>query len=735
MEASDIGNLPPGAGTNGATTRNPRRLRRGNQKLLPVLLALVLCFILPSNNNSNLVQALGGEKAIFDASPVVLPVDIQEDAFDNNDTDTAGITSHRQDLCGRYDLVRNRRILLRDALRGTKLNVLMQGNTGLSYTPSGGIDPVYGGYSAEVMDNLAERAGFTWRNSFGVAGSALEANMTWTEQLWWGINTFDIYFNRWDQSLERMEMGVAFVEPFYDASIILIDKREPETLYLDVFDLNSFWNWARPFETGVWILIAVTIVFSGLVYQFIEYMDDEKKNRPGAQWFYDNLYLSVLNFTLNFEYAPTSGAARIFTASVAFWAMIVTATYTANLAGFMITAHQPAPTIDSILDAVVQKIPICTYENTNSDVLIQERYPAAVRRPYGTEQEMYDALQAGECGLLADHVSGWFFKKRQSKFNPNCDLERVGDTVAGIKASFTVKADVGFKCTSLIRDVLNVHMLEMIESGDLDKMGEKSRNRLRDNECDYVPKDLSLLASDASAAAVEESGGSTRRSRHLLGTTSVSYHTMQHTQQRARKLQSSSSGSESGVSSEGESSLSVEDMAGTFLLHTGLMVLSVCVSICTPCWTRWKVKRGWEQPVPVTIGLSRMTSYARRQPVSNHIPPGGKGVEDLFLDGYHDEETSSSEKGSSRRRHRSIAAHPEQSPASQESVEIQLKRFEARQEKKLEEHMAKVESMLSNMKKHDKNFQKVVLSKLGVQRPSEIKVQHREVIPETHLFV
>lgn len=225
------------------------------------------------------------------------------------------------------------------------------------------------------------------------------------------------WVNRWDQSLERMDMGIAFMEPWYDSSIILIDKREWYTRYSDDFTVDTIWNWARPFHGEVWIMIAVTILISGFVYQFLEHMDGERQERAQSQWFYDNLYLSLLNFTQNFSYAPTSGAGRIFSVSMAFWAMIVTATYTANLAGFMITTAQQTPTIDSILDAVVQGIPICTYANTNGDFVIQERYPMAIRKPFATELEMYDALHADECGLVADHVSSWRNKQEQKKFN------------------------------------------------------------------------------------------------------------------------------------------------------------------------------------------------------------------------------------------------------------------------------------------------------------------------------
>lgn len=151
-----------------------------------LLLATSLLLLLTS------VSALvkGGEKATFHAVPQIIPTNLVDDDYFNNITNN--ITSHRQDLCWRYDLYRNRRIHLRDALKGLQLNLLFPLNGGFLYTPEDGLNPGYAGLAPDFMDTLAERAGFTWRKSFGVADPAPNFNMTWTEQLWWGVNTYDV---------------------------------------------------------------------------------------------------------------------------------------------------------------------------------------------------------------------------------------------------------------------------------------------------------------------------------------------------------------------------------------------------------------------------------------------------------------------------------------------------------------------------------------------------------------
>ena len=66
--------------------------------------------------------------------------------------------------------------------------------------------------TAILMDELARRGRFTWRNSFGVIRDP--TNETWTELLQWTVNTYDITADWWGQNLERMNLGVAFLTPW-----------------------------------------------------------------------------------------------------------------------------------------------------------------------------------------------------------------------------------------------------------------------------------------------------------------------------------------------------------------------------------------------------------------------------------------------------------------------------------------------------------------------------------------
>ena len=329
------------------------------------------------------------------------------------------LPNYRQDVCERYQQVRLGNVTLRDALKGLELRPLMRVGTFFQYTNENGIDPDDPGLLAIMMDELARRAGFTWRNSFGVvfglpeppnvdkttttressnsttaslsppsstvgfeeevnpdfleggefdnnstftidnfsterttstptsapsaaattkttaAGTAAATTstdgevhyppLTFTDLLIWSVDTYDISINWWDQSLERLERGASFLQPWFDGSIILVQKGARTPSVVDEYSIN-WWNWSKPFEPQVWWLTIFTVITSGLTYQWIEYLSGHRKNRSWWQWFSDNVYLSAINFPQNYEFQPQSAAGRLFGVSIGIWALVMTAT-------------------------------------------------------------------------------------------------------------------------------------------------------------------------------------------------------------------------------------------------------------------------------------------------------------------------------------------------------------------------------------------------------------------------
>lgn len=126
-----------------------------------------------------LVRGLGGEKAVFELSQ----------SSQSNQTET--VPPPRQDICGRYTRVLEGNLTMRDALRGLELRPILRVGKFFRYREDTGIDALDPGIMALLLDELGRRAGFSWRNSFGVTyGPA--PNTTFSDLLVWSVQNYDI---------------------------------------------------------------------------------------------------------------------------------------------------------------------------------------------------------------------------------------------------------------------------------------------------------------------------------------------------------------------------------------------------------------------------------------------------------------------------------------------------------------------------------------------------------------
>jgi hypothetical protein len=97
---------------------------------------------------------------------------------------------HRTDLCERHQQLYSKNIKLQDALRGLNLSVVLTEYTDpidkhfFALNGKGVIDPGEVPLFAKILDELGRRAGFTWRNSFGVVSpinSLEDGDSTWSD--------------------------------------------------------------------------------------------------------------------------------------------------------------------------------------------------------------------------------------------------------------------------------------------------------------------------------------------------------------------------------------------------------------------------------------------------------------------------------------------------------------------------------------------------------------------------
>lgn len=519
-------------------------------------------------------RALGGEKAFF-ATPPMAPN-----------------TSHRQNVCHRYDAFRSKEVALQDALEGMQLHVVV-GNWGddyFNYDEERGIDPNYPGLQALILDELARRGRFTWRDSFGTYGDPASFNSTWTELLEWTLDTYDLTADYWAQTLERMSLGMAFVEGWLDASMVLIGKQpKPED------DKGiKLWNWLKPYDVWVWLMTIFTILLSGAVYQILEWYANERDERSLWEWWLENVYLSTINFTQAYEYQPKTLPSRLFGVSMAIWALVMTATYTANLASLLVDRGLPAVGPQTMEEVAVFKHRVCVWKGTSLDTYIRDTYHSAIRIEKQAYHDMYTGLQRGECDYLVDSFASWNKVKAMQAYNPYCNLVQVGDVIKEIASGLGTKADSGHLCTGFIRDVLNLHMRDMINSGFLKDVWDNEYKITQDIDCKApiipLPQSFRNSTSDHSNPDSENGERKLLKSNgqwHPRAGDTATHRRVDHGRNLKAAGKGATAGAVAAANGEDQRRLTIEQMIGTFAFHWGLMAIAIILASMNALYTKY----------------------------------------------------------------------------------------------------------------------------------------------------
>jgi hypothetical protein len=141
-----------------------------------------------------------------------------------------------------------------------------------------------------------------------------------------------------------------------------------------------------------------------------------------------------------------------------------------------VVKNTPSLQIETVGDAVRLNLPLCVTGGTVADTLVSEAYSRArlVRKPVELgEEEPYLGVRRGECTLVLTTVQSWDLFQRNSKVNGDCKMSWIGRAFRFMPAGFATFSDSGTLCTNLIRDVFNIHLMEMDESGFIRQVWEK----------------------------------------------------------------------------------------------------------------------------------------------------------------------------------------------------------------------------------------------------------------------
>lgn len=462
----------------------------------------------------------------------------------------------RQDFCLRYSRESSEEDIS-SALNGTQLNVYAKSGKYFLYDKATGFNPEYPGIHARMMDHIAQKGGFTWRDSFGEWGEEEKGNSSFTELLQWGTDKYDLLLGTYTPSTERMKGGVSFVKGHFDGSLILIRDVDPPEIKIDWI------NWTKPFDIWVWATILAVIVASAFSYQLVESLGAKgrvEKDKSVRVWVMENLYLSFVNFTGNYSYEPETLGGRVFGIAFAFWAMLITAAYTANLASLLVGKAKVDLRVHDIQDVINRRLYVCVHETSFSDNYLRTEHPEIA--PYlvpVAKSDMYSSLVEGMCDVLVAYKRDFETAQKQKASNPDCTLKWEGKTVKNLADSFTTKHDAGLYCTDLVNEVFSYYITEMEDDGTLETLWREHDEYYSDEgHC----------------------GASTTKGRRRLGGTA--------------KKGAASGGAVVGGGTQNVSrspSLSLVELAGTMLFQVVGFIIALAVAFVSGFEPKTKSKR------------------------------------------------------------------------------------------------------------------------------------------------
>ncbi|OEU08673.1 hypothetical protein FRACYDRAFT_147726, partial [Fragilariopsis cylindrus CCMP1102] len=382
------------------------------------------------------------------------------------------------------------------------------------------------------LDAVADRAKFTWRHSYGSSDystitntntntSTTDNNKEQQQQpsiddmLQWGIETFDFIAMDITKTQDRASRGNSFVEGYQDASIIMIGT----TTESKSQHMNGLLTFLAPFDWQVWVLTIFTFIVAGLGYQWLEWINDGDSDKQALGYNHPSqtLYYSAMAFTGDCKFEPRTNCARVFVFTIAFWGLILCSAYTGSLASFLVAQNIPGIQVESVGDAVAANYPLCVVKGTATETEIRNTYPQAnlIAIPPERQYEIFTNVldsgsnngNGGQCTLAVTTMKDWDIVKHDGQINPDCKLKWIGRTFKFAKSGFVTLSDSGTLCSNLIRDVLSVHISEMIDDGTIKGIIDDYTKSRKTNTCRGGDDDSNSDDNGTQALSIIDLGG------------------------------------------------------------------------------------------------------------------------------------------------------------------------------------------------------------------------------------
>lgn len=318
--------------------------------------------------------------------------------------------------------------------------------------------------------------------------------LTLTQQLEYALPKVDILASKYYiDSTSRRSAGIGFTYGFVDASLVLITTSSPTSA------ASGFFSCFQPFSFNLWICIILLLAAQTLVHWFLE--KDSRSTDGDAYTLLQSLYDTFGTFTGgggNME--PRRASTQIIIMGFFFAALVLVASYTANLASLLITAPSTTTPYTSLEQANRQRATICVLYGTTAYSYLTDStsYPGIrlkVNRTLSSNQgdKLLLSVVDGQCSGAVLNLIDWQFYMNEREVNSQCNLVQV-ETVQTYVGAFPYLVDFSKHCTSFVETVLSTLLIGMRSDGVLDDIVETNLLLGQDLFCDDEEQPSEVLS-------------------------------------------------------------------------------------------------------------------------------------------------------------------------------------------------------------------------------------------------
>ncbi|XP_061928323.1 glutamate [NMDA] receptor subunit 1 isoform X2 [Apis cerana] len=352
------------------------------------------------------------------------------------------------------------------------------------------------GYCMDLLKELSKTINFTYSLALspdGQFGNYIIKNNSGGKKEWTGL-IGELVNERADMIVapltinpERAEF-IEFSKPFKYQGITILEKKPSRS--------STLVSFLQPFSNTLWILVMVSVHVVALVLYLLDRFspfgrfklantdgtEEDALNLSSAVWF---AWGVLLNSGIG-EGTPRSFSARVLGMVWAGFAMIIVASYTANLAAFLVL-ERPKTKLTGINDArlrnTMENLTCATVKGSAVDMYFRRQvelsnmYRTMEANNYDTAEE---AIRDIKIGKLMAFI--WDSSRLEFEAAQDCELVTAGELFG--RSGY----GIGLQKGSLWADAVTLAILDFHESGFMESLDNHWILRSNVQQCEQLEK-------------------------------------------------------------------------------------------------------------------------------------------------------------------------------------------------------------------------------------------------------